>query len=425
MSIHMIHRNHRNATALPRFHSVSSPHKDLSLVTGQTKKNRPRGASTLAISLLLFCFCLSFENGCFGVLNSKEAKSTFSDLLPLKCLSSTGLSSYSTELDLQIASKHRKVSPPPSTYVDGWPLNRRCSEQTRTASDFTTDEVQILRTCLLEECKEPQTVFELLNKVTEVSLNRNISCLIVGVACGSDQHVSNLTNNPETGTVHTESHWRIPSASQDLFRNHKNCAVVGNGPGLLKPGIAEAIARHDAVYRFNVLQLGPREGELSLDFDGASSYSFTKRYRIFNLLRTRTAVKSNLKRSQNETWLFWNYGSAEYVDYFLRENPDTYFLSIPFIEHMLDTYFLLRAFILSLGVGKFMCPKNLPSGLHALFLALCQCDKVNLFGFSHNTGMLTREDTISPRMAPTHAWDFDVLLIRLLFLSRRVDICTT
>ena len=110
-------------------------------------------------------------------------------------------------------------------------------------------------------------------------------------------------------------------------------------------------------------------------------------------------------------------------------NPDILFFSTPFIEHMLDVYFSLRKSILSMGVpGRsqvFACPKGLPSGLHALFLAMLQCDTVDLFGFSYTDEMLSsRADKISPRLAPTHAWDFDILLIRLLFLAGKVRLCT-
>jgi hypothetical protein len=56
------------------------------------------------------------------------------------------------------------------------------------------------------------------------------------------------------------------------------------------------------------------------------------------------------------------------------------------LHHELETYFSLRKDMVSIGLGKgFMCPTNLPTGLHSILLALLQCDQVNLFGFSYNT----------------------------------------
>jgi hypothetical protein len=40
---------------------------------------------------------------------------------------------------------------------------------------------------------------------------------------------------------------------------------VGNGPGLRIEGMGEIIDKHDAVYRFNAYNLGPREGKMQDD----------------------------------------------------------------------------------------------------------------------------------------------------------------
>mmetsp|Transcript_27995 Transcript_27995/g.44883 ORF Transcript_27995/g.44883 Transcript_27995/m.44883 type:complete len:118 (-) Transcript_27995:7-360(-) len=115
-----------------------------------------------------------------------------------------------------------------------------------------------------------------------------------------------------------------------------------------------------------------------------------------------------------------------YVKSAAAANPDTYFLSVPIIKHELDTYFSLRKDMVSLGLGKgFMCPTNLPTGLHTILLALLQCDVVNLFGFSYNTKMLySRDDASSPRVSGSHAWSFDTMLLRVLFLAGKLNICT-
>ena len=73
----------------------------------------------------------------------------------------------------------------------------------------------------------------------------------------------------------------------------------------------------------------------------------------------------------------------------------------------------------------FYCNKALPTGLHTILLALLQCDTVNLFGFSYNTKMLySRKDAASPRVSGSHAWSFDTMLLRILFLAGKLNICT-
>lgn len=79
-----------------------------------------------------------------------------------------------------------------------------------------------------------------------------------------------------------------------------------------------------------------------------------------------------------------------------------------------------------LGLGKFGCPTNLNSGIHAIFLAFQMCEHINLFGFSFNMKMLNeRSDSISPRMSRFHDWQFDTLMLRILHYSGKINLCTT
>lgn len=47
----------------------------------------------------------------------------------------------------------------------------------------------------------------------------------------------------------------------DVRRDFDTCAMVGNGPGLYLPGMGEIIDRHDAVFKFNLYNLGSRPGK--------------------------------------------------------------------------------------------------------------------------------------------------------------------
>mmetsp|Transcript_42381 Transcript_42381/g.70754 ORF Transcript_42381/g.70754 Transcript_42381/m.70754 type:complete len:116 (-) Transcript_42381:31-378(-) len=110
-----------------------------------------------------------------------------------------------------------------------------------------------------------------------------------------------------------------------------------------------------------------------------------------------------------------------------KTNPHTYLLSPELVTWEVETYFKMRRDMHRLGVGRnFMCPINMPTGLHSILMALQMCKQVNLFGFSHSMGMLRdREDKTSPRVSTSHSWEFDTLMLRVLALSGRISLCTS
>jgi hypothetical protein len=93
----------------------------------------------------------------------------------------------------------------------------------------------------------------------------------------------------------------------------------------------------------------------------------------------------------------------------------------------METYSALRRDLYALGLGPFPCYSALSSGLHGIFLAMRMCETVNLFGFSIDLpGVATRVHfrPIVERPSAAHSWAFDTLLLRLLDLSGRVNLCT-
>lgn len=185
------------------------------------------------------------------------------------------------------------------------PLQRRCDEEKLIRPSSPVGDRRALQQCLnsIEGCKEPARARAAANALRGVkALAKSVPCYVVSEACGPKPLA--LSAQPETG-MHLSG--RIPPAKRDLPR-HKTCALVGNGPGLRVEGTGEIVDKHDAVYRFNAYNLGPREGKMQDDsawFAGAK-----QTYRMFNKKRSLIPEIWGLKGAANETWLFWHYGSV-------------------------------------------------------------------------------------------------------------------
>ena len=158
-----------------------------------------------------------------------------------------------------------------------------------------------------------------------------------------------LGDNKETG-MHITG--KIETMKEDVRRDYKTCALVGNGPGLRADGVADAIDRHEAVFRFNAYNLGQREGKMQ---DNNTHFAGTKQtFRMFNKKRSIIPEIWGLKPApEGETWLFWHYGSAMYYKAANAANPqNVYFLSVPAINHEIDSYFAIRKDVAELGLGE-------------------------------------------------------------------------
>ena len=110
----------------------------------------------------------------------------------------------------------------------------------------------------------------------------------------------------------------------------------------------------------------------------------------------------------------------------LRANKNTAIMAPDVIKYMVNSYFKSRSDLHRLGYKGFQCPTNVNSGIHAMYMAMQMCERVNLFGFSYSMDMLNkRNDARSPRMSRFHDWAFDTMLVRLLHLSGYVNVCTS
>lgn len=330
----------------------------------------------------------------------------------------------------EIAKTGRRRSRNLLAYAKSHPLEQKCRGERRyRASKYGRSTAhKHLKDCMnrLEDCANAEDARKTAKLMPGVKLltqnvKNKIACLTVSKKC--NPRAMKLGDNKETG-MHITG--KIETMNEDVRRDYKTCALVGNGPGLRAGGVADAIDRHEAVFRFNAYNLGQREGKMQ---DNNTHFAGTKQtFRMFNKKRSIIPEIWGLKPApEGETWLFWHYGSAMYYKAANAANPqNVYFLSVPAINHEIDSYFAIRKDVVELGLGKnYACPTNLPTGLHAIMLATMMCDVVNLFGFSYDMKMLeSRKDTTSPRVSASHAWGVDTAMLRLLHLSDTINLCT-
>jgi hypothetical protein len=192
--------------------------------------------------------------------------------------------------------------------------------------------------------------------------------------------------------------------------------------------MGEIIDKHDAVIRFNTFV----SSGVWQNYTGVKST-----LRVFNKKRAETmkstknvyisSTKTKDKKDvENELWIFWNYMSFPFLPPVLRANKNTAIMAPDVIKYMVNGYFKSRSDLHRLGYKGFQCPTNVNSGIHAMYMAMQMCERVNLFGFSYSMDMLNkRNDARSPRMSRFHDWAFDTMLVRLLHLSGYVNVCTS
>ena len=311
---------------------------------------------------------------------------------------------------------------PPGKYK---PLAPKCAAAERVKRERRADEEDLLA-CLgkLNRCKQADSgkVFAAAAALAGLrAVKAPAKCVIVSNAKGCTSIADNPETVPYIGTKPP------PRLKADVPRTHRTCALVGNGPGLKNDGqMGKIIDSHDAVFRFNAFSsLGDW-----VNYTGTKST-----YRVFNKKRAETMksagnqfVKdsSKMAKDQGEYWLYWNYMSFPYLDAVRRNNRNTAIVAPDTLRYMTNAYFKIRQDIPRLGFRGFNCPTNVNSGVHATFMALQMCERVNLFGFSYSMDMLNkRNDARSPRMSRFHDWAFDTIFLRVLHLGGFINLCTS
>ena len=305
------------------------------------------------------------------------------------------------------------------------PLQPKCAASERVKKSVRAGEDAIVGCLKTNRCSHTiEDVFKAVQNLDGIkSLKNYVNCIIVN---GQAKGCGSISGNPETypyiGTKPP------PKAKKETTRTYKTCALVGNGPGLQRDGMGEIIDKHDAVIRFNTFV----SSGVWQNYTGVKST-----LRVFNKKRAETmkstknvyisSTKTKDKKDvENELWIFWNYMSFPFLPPVLRANKNTAIMAPDVIKYMVNGYFKSRSDLHRLGYKGFQCPTNVNSGIHAMYMAMQMCERVNLFGFSYSMDMLNkRNDARSPRMSRFHDWAFDTMLVRLLHLSGYVNVCTS
>jgi|AntAceMinimDraft_5_1070358.scaffolds.fasta_scaffold08425_2 hypothetical protein len=311
---------------------------------------------------------------------------------------------------------------PPGKYK---PLAPKCAASERVKREVRSGEDSLLA-CLGKagKCKDAAAgeVFAAAAALPGLrAVKAPAKCIIVNSVKGC----TSIADNPET-VPYIGTKPPVP-LSADVPRTHRTCALVGNGPGLKGDAkMGRIIDSHDAVFRFNAFSsLGDW-----VNFTGSKAT-----YRTFNKKRAETMSSSGNQFRKDSTatanemgefWVYWNYMSFPYLESVRKANKNTAVMSPDVLRYMTNAYFKMRQDIHRLGFNGFQCPTNVNSGVHATFMAMQMCERVNLFGFSYSMDMLNkRNDARSPRISRFHDWAFDTILLRLLHLGGFVNLCTS
>lgn len=238
---------------------------------------------------------------------------------------------------------------------------------------------------------------------------------------------ASVRGNPETAASGAVP--RVGRAARDWRAKQWNsCALVGRSPVAKMRQDGKAIDGHSAVWRFNLAVT-----------DGGLAPYIGKRttLRLVNAADSGRASHGlggkseprRLRAGASETWLFWQYNAIGNMERVHRELRVPVRLASPrYIKWMMDTYFAMKRDLESLGLGPFMCPTSVSSGMHAAIGAVPACKQVHLFGYSYYDAMLVTRPGHSSgaqNMYPGHSWQLDFTILRLMHLAGVASICSS
>ena len=340
----------------------------------------------------------------------------------------------------------------------------------RRRKDFRAAPMRQLFRCLAEDrCDAPVgELREAAMRLPSVDrlLNDEIPCVFANLAhCPINMTV----RNKETGYLYEAVPFDLPLPETDAVDRYGTCAVVGNGPVILRGEYGPTIDAHDAVFRFNDMmrfscldpcspnyELCPeandprrrrkcRKGgsqgvydKAKLEKEDAAYRAHTgskTTYRMFN--KKHSAKLEGLGREgldlyqpqEHEAFLFWNHWTIARGSKIAANFPETrlYFLSADLINWEVDTYSAIRRDLYGLGFPDFGCYQALSSGVHAALLATRVCKQISMFGFTMDAADFNRTAHYRPideRHSRAHNWSFDVVLLRLLHILGAVSLCS-
>ena len=334
---------------------------------------------------------------------------------------------------------------------------KRCSEESKVTKkkiDQLSEAEKKLKNCLVDLKSCEATRDELRKVAIEFS---GIQTLALGSPnCfvhskdGSNK-CSPLVKNEETGLLSggcgergggpkvgcdMGSGWeeRVPTPKEDVFKGsaYDRCAIVGNSMNLFDAENGDAIDQYDAVFRFNSewRRMHHVMKEKGVKFEDKRKYMGTKTtFRLVNRKYTTSLLDGDGASediSSDEEVLFWNYFSAPYLQALQKKHPklNLHLAAADLINWELEVFSQLRKDLYSLGVGPFECYRFMSSGVHGVFMALKMCEEVDLFGFSVSMDNFAKSFNHG-RPSESHSWEFETMLMRLLYFTGAINVCNS
>ncbi len=334
---------------------------------------------------------------------------------------------------------------------------KRCSEESKVTKkkiDQLSEAEKKLKNCLVDLKSCEATRDELRKVAIEFS---GIQTLALGSPnCfvhskdGSNK-CSPLVKNEETGLLSggcgergggpkvgcdMGSGWeeRVPTPKEDVFKGsaYDRCAIVGNSMNLFDAENGDAIDQYDAVFRFNSewRRMHHVMKEKGVKFEDKRKYMGSKTtFRLVNRKYTTSLLDGDGASediSSDEEVLFWNYFSAPYLQALQKKHPklNLHLAAADLINWELEVFSQLRKDLYSLGVGPFECYRFMSSGVHGVFMALKMCEEVDLFGFSVSMDNFAKSFNHG-RPSESHSWEFETMLMRLLYFTGAINVCNS
>eukprot|EP00958_Prasinococcus_capsulatus_P028069 scaffold6247_cov416-Prasinococcus_capsulatus_cf.AAC.15 len=232
----------------------------------------------------------------------------------------------------------------------------------------------------------------------------------------------------------TASYEDFTKPPNDVKHKQGSCAVVGNSMSLFRKGEFNGLGidAHDTVVRFNNeirrIQHVLRDDGFTMEgmaqyIGGRTSFRFLNRKYTNQMLDEEVDQKELLEADH---LVFWNLYTVPYLDHLhlAYPKPSMLVMSSSLVNYALEVVAQLRRDFVRLGLGPFTCYRQLSSGLHGILLSYHMCDTIDLYGFSISMENFTAGFNHG-KPSESHSWEFETLLMRLLYFAGVVEVCNT